>query len=169
MPVLTVGGKLVPRSQLNKRNRSARRKSPTPRRVSSPPRRVQPIGKKGTGYFRQYQLYALQLEGGNYYVGMTSYTDIQKRFVEHLEKRRGAQWTAAHQPLYVLETRKLGLMYQSEAAQLENEMTIEYIDQHGMDRVRGGDMCSLSARRVAFRYSIHKQASSCIQVRSSGS
>lgn len=108
---------------------------------------------KGTvNPYRYYSLYALLLEDNNYYVGMTSYKDVRRRFHEHAESgQRSAMWTRLHKPIDIIETRYVGYMRQSECAELEDRMTIEYMDKYGIEVVRGGCMCSLSISIVKMR------------------
>ena len=101
----------------------------------------------GHGRLRTFQLYALRLEGDKYYVGMTAFWDAQKRFDQHASGT-GAKWTALYRPVEIVETRQLGEVYESQAADLETEMTIEYMLEYGTDRVRGGDMCYLNGKKV---------------------
>lgn len=91
---------------------------------------------------RNYSLYALSLEDGNYYVGMTC-QKIEKRYQQHLEGI-GSKWTHMHKPLKILETRKLGCITESSAAHSETDMTLEYIGKYGIERVRGGALCYVS-------------------------
>ena len=114
--------------------------------------RYVPYRRSGT---RSYTLYALKLEGDHYYVGMTAYRDPVRRLKEHLTGDRGALWTSLHKPLSIIETRCVGEMSQGECAQLENQMTLEYMDKHGIDYVRGGDMCQLATNKVSKIYRRH--------------
>lgn len=84
------------------------------------------------------QLYALRLEDGCYYVGMSR--NPQKRFTKH-GTRKGAVWTREHHPIEILEIRDTNLTDDKEASILEDEMTLEYARQYGTDRVRGGGYC----------------------------
>lgn len=87
---------------------------------------------------REVMLYALRLEGNNYYVGM-SY-NVERRFASHV-KGKGAAWTKRHRPLEIQETRPTGKFIQDEVAKLEDDMTLEYALKYGSDRVRGGGWC----------------------------
>lgn len=116
-------------------------------------RKAKRRAKVETNPIRFYTLYALELQGNNYYVGMTSYGDPYKRYKEHVNGGpRSAGWTRLYKPLTILETRKVGMMSQSECAKLEDSMTVEYIDKYGIDNVRGGSMCFMSIRRAKDRY-----------------
>jgi predicted GIY-YIG superfamily endonuclease len=88
---------------------------------------------------RNYSLYALELMGGKYYVGLTARKDVSRRIRQH-GGRRGARWTAKHPPIKVVEVRVLGRMPKIRAENLENDMAHEYMDRYGMQNVRGGRM-----------------------------
>jgi predicted GIY-YIG superfamily endonuclease len=61
---------------------------------------------------RAYSLYALELEGGKYYVGITAYKDVTIRFNQHLNDK-GAKWTKRYKPVRIIEARSLGLCGQA--------------------------------------------------------
>lgn len=88
-------------------------------------------------------LYALRLEDGCFYVGMTR--DVQKRYKAH-GTRKGAAWTRTHHPIEIIETRTTGLIDDSQAALLEDDMTIEYALKYGSALVRGGGYCQSKPR-----------------------
>jgi predicted GIY-YIG superfamily endonuclease len=90
-------------------------------------------------YDKPIMLYALKLEGGYWYVGMTR--NPEKRFKRHLSKKGAAMWTKEHKPLEIYEVRETGLNNDSEVSKLEDEMTIEYAKKYGIDYVRGGGYC----------------------------
>lgn len=157
MPVLTVDGTLVPRSRLahvrhpNKAKRTKKNRAPrfVIRRVESLPKLSKKLQR---GRQRDFQLYALELVVGNFYVGLTAYRDVQRRYEQHVAKRRGAQWTALHPPVRVIETRPIGFMYENEAVNLETLMTLEYMEMHGVAKVRGGNLCSPKEAVIARAY-----------------
>lgn len=95
---------------------------------------------------RNYTLYVLDLEDDCFYVGMTSYKDVGRRFAEHIAGT--AKWTTLHKPLKIHETRNVGVMAESSVAALETGLTLEYIGVYGIERVRGGALCSLDMRRL---------------------
>lgn len=97
---------------------------------------------------RDYQAYALQLEDGKFYVGITGYKDVMRRFDQHATGKGGAKWTKLHPPIRVTETRQLGHIHFSEAAYLEDQITLEYMLKHGAYNVRGGSICQLDEKRV---------------------
>jgi len=75
------------------------------------------------------QLYVLKLEGDRYYVGKT--TDVKKRVTEHATGN-GARYTKLYKPSRVVEVRTL------KSSQDENNLTREYMEKYGVDKVRGG-------------------------------
>lgn len=93
----------------------------------------------GKEYFeRPIMLYALRLEMGHIYVGMTR--DVDKRYKHHC-KGKGSMWTRQYRPLEIIETRETGTNDDSEAGRLEDAMTIEYAKKFGTELVRGGGYC----------------------------
>lgn len=100
---------------------------------------------------REYQLYALQLDGGFYYVGMTSYKDATIRLQQHIDGA-GAKWTKLHKPLKIIETRSLGVCTESSAAEAETLMTKEYMSIYGMYKVRGGSLCYVNNNMLALHF-----------------
>lgn len=88
-------------------------------------------------------LYALQLEDGCYYIGQTR--NVDRRYKRH-SKGKGAAWTKLHKPLSVIETRNTKLTIESEAARIEDDMTIEYALKYGSELVRGGGYCQTKPR-----------------------
>lgn len=83
-------------------------------------------------------MYVLELENGKYYVGSTC-KPVEKRFHEHLVGR-GSAWTARYAPVAVNKT-----LCQGDRSYWpvdgENLVTVQYMDKHGVDLVRGGNMC----------------------------
>lgn len=90
---------------------------------------------------KSYKIYVLELEGGFYYIGVTSQLDVQTRFDEHL-RGTGAWWTRLHRPLRVVEVRDLKTDSYHDACVQENLLALEYIDRYGLDTVRGGIITS---------------------------
>lgn len=94
-------------------------------------------------------LYALLLNGGRYYIGVT--TNVDKRFARHA-KGKGAKWTKLHKPISIIETMDTGLKSMEEAALLEDEWTIRYARTYGTDIVRGGGYCQTKPRWPEIAY-----------------
>lgn len=100
---------------------------------------------------RRYYLYALELEDGMYYVGMTAYHLAVRRFEQH-QAGHGAKWTRLHKPIRILEVRDIGCCMQNTAGNAENLMTREYMALYGMYKVRGGDLCYIKDTLVALHF-----------------
>lgn len=100
---------------------------------------------------RNYYLYALKLENGNYYVGVTSHKDATKRYEQHVEGK-GSKWTKLHKPIKMIEVRDIGMCRQTTAIEVENLMTREYMAKYGMYKVRGGDLCYIKPTLVALHF-----------------
>lgn len=92
---------------------------------------------------KPYQLYALELEGGRYYVGISR--NPERRFIKH-QKGKGAVWTKSYKPVEIIETRMTEVFVESEAVKLENDMTLEYALKFGSEFVRGGGFCQTKPR-----------------------
>src|SRR5689334_10973236 len=75
-----------------------------------------------------HTLYVLALEDGFYYVGKSLSPD--SRIAQHFAGN-GSLWTQLHRPIRLLETRAIRDMS-------EDELTLRYMEQYGVDRVRGG-------------------------------
>lgn len=92
-----------------------------------------------------FWLYVLELANGNFYVGMTR--NVDARFKKHLSGT-GSHWTALHRPLRVLRCADTGLTSDSEAARIEDALTLQTMEQFGRHRVRGGQYCTLEQAEV---------------------
>jgi predicted GIY-YIG superfamily endonuclease len=92
---------------------------------------------------RFYTLYALRLKQGKYYIGMTSYRDVMRRYEQHATGT-GSKWTKLYPPIEIIETRPVGQITESDCASLENQMTMEYMDKYGDRNVRGGALCCVN-------------------------
>lgn len=94
------------------------------------------VSLRGVGkYFKtgESYVYALHLEGGNYYVGTTC--DLEGRLFAHFNGS-GALWTKLHKPIMVIEVRPGG-------RKEEDDLTLEYMALYSYQRVRGGSWCSV--------------------------
>lgn len=92
---------------------------------------------------RPYIIYALELEHDCYYIGITR--NVHARYVKHCNGQ-GSLWTATHKPRRILEVRRTTVFLESEAAKLEDQLTLEYADKYGRDKVRGGGYCQAKPR-----------------------
>lgn len=88
-------------------------------------------------------LYVLRLKNDCWYIGYSK--NVAKRFLKHMNGK-GALWTLANQPIEIFEIRETGLTLDSEAAKLEDMLTIEYARMYGTENVRGGGYCQTKPR-----------------------
>ena len=98
-----------------------------------------------SGGSRQWQLYLLELENNNLYVGITR--NVIQRFEQH-RSGTGSQWTSRHKPLRILRHADTGLTSESEAARIEDALTVQTMELFGRHRVRGGQYCMLDQADV---------------------
>ena len=84
------------------------------------------------------QVYVLLLEGGNIYVGNS--LSLSNRLSQHWQGQ-GARWTKLHKPVSVLEVHMVS--DGEDASDLENKRTLELMQEHGADKVRGGRYCAI--------------------------
>lgn len=110
-----------------------------------------PKSVRGPNPTRNYYLYALRLEDGFYYVGVTAYKDATRRFEQHVAGK-GAKWTRLHKPLEIIEVRNIGICRQTTAIEAECLMTREYMKEYGLYKVRGGDLCYVKDTMVALHF-----------------
>lgn len=103
------------------------------------------------GRIRHWKLYVLSLEQDKYYVGITSYSDVMRRFNQH-KKGKGSQWTKMYSPKYVIYTKELGQLSESKATTAETAKTVELIDKYGISNVRGGKILALDDFTANFVY-----------------
>lgn len=80
-------------------------------------------------------LYVLKLVDDCWYVGM-SY-NLNNRLSQHMFGR-GAKFTKLHRPICVDK-----VIYPAIGFNIENEVTLEYMEKYGKDKVRGGKFCRL--------------------------
>lgn len=85
---------------------------------------------------RTITIYALKLEEGNYYVGQT--TNLRRRIKEHMQGRRGSEWTKLHKLMYLIESFDSKMTDSKKAIVLEHEMVLKYMEVYGWKKVRGG-------------------------------
>jgi predicted GIY-YIG superfamily endonuclease len=86
---------------------------------------------------RDWSLYVTKLNDGKYYVGITSYKDIERRIAQH-GGRNGAKFTRGKRVVSIIETRHLGKMPRRKAEDIENQVFLQYRKQYGYHNVRGG-------------------------------
>jgi|GEM_PF-2055320 len=99
-----------------------------------------------------YHAYALELESGKYYVGVSS--DYKKRLEQHFNGK-GSVWTKLYKPIKVLEI--------VEADDFtENNLTLEYMSTYGIENVRGAAYCSIKLDANVIKV-LKKQISSMVR------
>lgn len=74
-------------------------------------------------------IYVLECEGGNFYVGMTD--NGEKRLLQHVTGK-GAKWTRMHKPKKIVE------YFRNGKPSDEKDVTERMIRKHGASKVRGG-------------------------------
>lgn len=89
----------------------------------------------------RWWLYVLKLEGGKWYVGITSKTP-EERMQERLRGVRAAYWTMKYKPLEIELTEDLGVINKKYAEKYENQVTRLLMKERGINNVRGGDLRS---------------------------
>lgn len=82
-----------------------------------------------------YKVYVLELENGMYYVGVSH--NVERRYIDH-QKHNTSWWTGLHKPVKIVEVRDTGTPVWREAMHIENAVTVEYAQNKGWDKVRGG-------------------------------
>lgn len=80
-------------------------------------------------------IYILKLEDDCYYIGITM--DLNKRLSQHWSGK-GAKWTALHKPVSVEK-----VIFPVLDSKMENELTLEYMEKFGKDKVKGGYYCKV--------------------------
>lgn len=88
---------------------------------------------------KHYWLYALKLQDGKYYVGVTSKT-VEERFQQHKNEYFAAEWTKIYKPISIDQSVDLGITTYARAEEFENKVTRRYIKEYGLDNVRGGNI-----------------------------
>ena len=78
-------------------------------------------------------LYVLKLTDDCYYIGMTMNLNI--RLAQHMIGK-GAKFTRLHKPIELIK-----VIYPAIDNDIENNITREYIDKYGSDKVKGGSYC----------------------------
>ena len=79
-------------------------------------------------------IYAIELEGGKYYIGKTE--NPEYRLESHFNST-GSAWTRLYKPVKVLEIKPDCDDYD------EDKITIQYMDKYGVDNVRGGSFVNV--------------------------
>ena len=100
-------------------------------------------------------IYALRLENYKYYIGKT--TNPEFRINDHLNSN-GSSWTNKYKPIEIME-----LYYNCDSFD-EDKYTIIYMNQYGIDNVRGGSFTTLhldKTTRKVLQKMIHTANDKC--------
>lgn len=89
---------------------------------------------------KHYWIYVLELNDGKYYVGLTTQRNAEQRIAQHKNGFFSAQWVKKHQYKSTLQVHDLGVTTEDEAKRVEDILTRDLIDEHGISNVRGGDL-----------------------------
>jgi predicted GIY-YIG superfamily endonuclease len=79
-------------------------------------------------------VYVLKLENENWYVGITY--NLNLRMAQHWSAN-GAKWTKLHKPISIEKVIYPG------STEIENQTTLELMEQYGKEKVRGGNYCKI--------------------------
>jgi len=79
-------------------------------------------------------VYVLKLENENWYVGITY--NLNLRMAQHWSGN-GAKWTKLHKPISIEK-----VIYPA-STEIENQTTLELMEQYGKEKVRGGNYCKV--------------------------
>lgn len=84
-------------------------------------------------------LYVLKLDNDKYYIGIT--LNLNQRLSQHFSGD-GSKWTKVHKPINVIE-----IQINNVDENLENKITLEYMQKYGWQSVRGGSYTKLDLKR----------------------
>lgn len=85
-------------------------------------------------------VYILKCEDECFYVGITS--NLNLRLAQHFSGN-GSQWTKRHKPIEIIKVVVGNL-------ETENQIALEYINQYGYDRVRGGKYLKDKSTKICY-------------------
>ena len=95
-------------------------------------------------------VYVLKLTDNKWYIGKT-HKKVKERFQEHLDGK-GSSWTRKYKPLkihYIENT--CGPAIGAEYWQ-ENGLTLQYMEEYGIDNVRGGSYTNVNLYPEQIKY-----------------
>lgn len=110
------------------------------------------------------RIYGLRLHGGCIYVGKTD-LDVKQRFEQHeAGGPLAADWTRMHPPLEIL------FDIEQKSPDDEDSHTLRCMDEHGIDRVRGGTFSSINIEphRATIVAMLRSRADKCFKCGISG-
>lgn len=99
--------------------------------------------------YKKWWLYILKLEGGKWYVGITT-KHPEERFLEHKLGKRAAYWTMEHKPIEIELVEDLGVVSKDHAEAYENRIARQLMKERGLNNVRGGDLRDVKDYVVKF-------------------
>jgi predicted GIY-YIG superfamily endonuclease len=95
-------------------------------------------------------IYILELQENKWYIGKT-YKKVKERFQEHLDGK-GSSWTSKYKPIKIHHTiDTCGHVKGAEYWQ-ENALTLEYMEEYGIENVRGGSYTNVVLYPEQLRY-----------------
>jgi len=95
-------------------------------------------------------IYVLKLSDDKWYVGQT-YKKVKERFQEHLDGK-GSSWTKKYKPIKIHHTENTCGPDKGAKYWQENALTLEYMEQYGIENVRGGSYTNVVLYAEQIRY-----------------
>ena len=95
-------------------------------------------------------IYILKLQENKWYVGKT-YKTVKERFQEHLDGK-GSSWTSKYKPIKIHQI--INTCGPDKGAEYwqENASTLEYMEEYGIENVRGGSYTNVVLYPEQLRY-----------------
>lgn len=91
---------------------------------------------------KQWTLYALRLQHGKWYVGITS-GSAEQRYEEHRSGLAGSEWTKRYKPVAIHLAKTIGECQVARAQYYEGRVMHRYMEKYGEGNVRGGDLTDI--------------------------
>lgn len=114
---------------------------PTPEHIADELRRQQETTTAAGRRPTTYNIYALKLADGCYYVGLSK--DVHWRVGRHVAGR-GAAWTRLHPPIEHIDSFQCYTDDERIAMEREDEITVRFMRRYGWKLVRGGRFCEVN-------------------------
>lgn len=92
---------------------------------------------------KPYSLYILRLQNDCWYIGYSR--NPERMYTKHC-KGKGAYWSGKHAPIELYKTIPTQHNDQSAAGLAADALTLQYAQQYGLDKVRGGGYCQAKPR-----------------------
>lgn len=90
----------------------------------------------------KWHVYVLKLQKNKWYVGITTKSPEQELALH--KSGKGSAWTKQHKPISLHFTREMGELATDRAEMVLDRAVRKYVDQHGVDNVRGGYLDGLT-------------------------